>query len=203
MIAESVVTIGLAYLVGMFPTAYLLGRYVKGIDLRGVGSQNPGALNAYRRLGLASGVLVLAGDAGKGALAIFIGQRLNAPDIPLYLAAVAATLGHNFPPILGFKGGKGAATVLGISAIMLWQITTVALAAGVVLFAITRHAVWTLTGIFVLLNVLTISTSQPVGQIAVCLALSFIVVGTHVMRQRPEILPAIRGRRWRELMRIE
>ena len=203
MIAQSVAAIGLAYLVGMFPSAYLLARYAKGIDIRGVGSRNPGALNAYRHLGLAPAILVLAADTGKGALAIFIGQRLNAPDIALYLAAVAATLGHNFPPILGFRGGKGAATVLGISAIMLWQITTVALAAGIVLFVITRHAVWALTGIFVLLNVLTISTSQPLGQIAVCLTLSFIIVGTHALRQRPEILLAIRDRRWRKLMSIE
>ena len=145
---EWAITIALAYLMGAFPTAFLLGRRLKGVDIRHHGSRNPGALNAYRQLGRKAGLLVLVVDTGKGALAIFLGQRLGAPDTALYLAAVAATVGHNFSPVLRFRGGKGAATVLGISALMLWQITAVTVAFGVVLFALTRRAVWALTGVF-------------------------------------------------------
>lgn len=203
MIVESVVTVVAAYLMGAFPTAYLLGRWTKGTDIRLLGTENPGALNAYRQLGKAAGVLVLVVDTGKGALAIFVGQRLGAPDVALYLAALAATLGHNFSPFLRFKGGKGAAIVLGISAIMLWQITAVTVAFGVALFAVTRHAVWSLTGVFLLLNILTIATSQPVGQILLCLTLSSLVAGTHVFRRYPELVPAIRQRQWRRFMSIE
>ena len=203
MVFESAITIVLAYLMGAFPTAYLLGRYLKGTDIRRSGSRNPGALNAYRQLGKAAGLLVLVMDTAKGALAIFIGQRLGAGEVALYVAALSAILGHNLSPFLGFRGGKGAATVLGISALMLWQITAVTVAVGGVLFALTRHAVWSLTGVFLLLNILTIATAQPLGVILLCLVLSSIVAGTHLFRQYPELVSAIRQRQWRRFMTIE
>ena len=200
---EWLITVVVAYLLGALPTAYVLGRYVKRVDIRGLGTQNVGALNAYRQLGRRAGVIVLAVDSGKGAAAVLLGQALGAPDVALYFAALLATLGHNFSPFVGFRGGKGAATVLGISAVMLWQITAVTLGAGAVLFAVTRHPVWSMTGVFVLLNALTIGTSQPLGQILICLALSFIVAGTHFLRQYPQIVPAARQRDWRRFMTIE
>ena len=200
---EWLITVVVAYLLGALPTAYVLGRYVKRVDIRGLGTQNVGALNAYRQLGRRAGVIVLAIDSGKVAAAVLLGQALGAPDVALYFAALLATLGHNFSPFVGFRGGKGAATVLGISAVMLWQITAVTLGVGAVLFAVTRHPVWSMTGVFVLLNALTIGTSQPLGQILICLALSFIVAGTHFLRQYPQIVPAARQRDWRRFMTIE
>ena len=203
MVAESAIVVAVAYLLGAFPTAYLVGRHLRRVDIRGVGSQNPGALNAYRQFGKAAGLAVLAIDTGKGASAIFLGQRLGVPDLALYLAALLATLGHNFSPFVQFRGGKGAATVLGISAIMLWQITAVTLVVGAVLFAVTRHAVWSLTAVFVLLNILTIATAQPVGQVVICLVLSFLVAGTHFFRQYPRLAPLVGQRQWRKFMRVE
>ena len=200
--ADSAITIALAFLLGAFPAAYLLGR-LKGVDILRLGSQNPGALNVYRQLGTEAGLLVLLVDTGKGALAIFIGQRLGAPDAALYVAALMATLGHNFSPFLNLRGGKGAATVLGISAIMLWHITAITVAVGIILFALTRHVVWSITGVFLLLNALTIGTAQPVGLIVLCLALSLVVGGTHIFRQYPQLLPAVRQRQWRKFMTIE
>jgi glycerol-3-phosphate acyltransferase PlsY len=199
-VTESIVTLLLAALLGSFPTAYILGKYVKGIDIRTVGSKNPGAVNAARSLGKGLGLLVLVVDAGKGALAVFIGQRLGAAELVLYSSAVVATLGHNFSPFLGFRGGKGGATVLGISALMLWQITTITVALGAVLYGITRHPVWSLTGVFLLLNILTIVTAQTLGLIVLCLVLSFVVAGTHLYRQNPSLIPAIRAGDWRRLM---
>ncbi len=112
---DSFLTVAIALALGSLPTAYLLGRWLGGVDIRGQGSRNPGALNAYRQLGKAAGAAVLIVDAGKGALAIYIGRTLGAPDAALYGAAVVATAGHNFSPFLRFRGGKGAATALGIS----------------------------------------------------------------------------------------
>ena len=60
-----------------------------------------------------------------------------------------------------------------------------------------------MTAIFVLLNALTIGTAQPLGQIFVCLALSFIVAGTHLVRQHPQLIPAVKQRDWRRFMSIE
>ena len=200
---ESLVTIVIASALGAIPTAYLFGRALKGIDVRRSGSRNVGALNAYRQLGKSAGLAVLLIDATKGAAAILIGQRLGAPDLALYAAAMAAIIGHNFSPFLRFRGGKGAAVVLGISAIMLWEITAITVVVGAALFAVTRHAMWSMSGVLVLLNILPVATDQPIGLIVLCLALSFVVAGTHLMRQRPQILPALRRRQWRRIMTIE
>ena len=87
--------------------------------------------------------------------AVFIAQRLGAPVLVVYGSAALATLGHNFAPFLGFRGCKGAATVLGISALTLWQLTAITVVFGGALYVSTRHAVWSMTGVFVLLNGLT------------------------------------------------
>jgi glycerol-3-phosphate acyltransferase PlsY len=138
---------------------------------------------------------VLLVDSSKGALAVVIAQWLGVP--------VLATMGHNFSPFLGFKGGKGAATVLGISALMLWQLTAITVVFGGALYVSTRHAVWSMTGVFVLLNGLTIGTFQAPGQIALCLLLSLLVAGTHFLRQYPQIALVVRERQWRRFMNIE
>lgn len=193
----------LAYLLGSIPTAYIIGRCLRGIDIRSVGSGNSGAMNAGRQLGKIAGVIVLAIDTSKGAVAILIGQQFGVPVITLYIAALAAALGHNFSPFLKFRGGKGAATVLGISMLMLWQLTTISIVLGVIVIALTRHVVWSMTVIFVALNVLTIATGQPLGQIMLCILLSLLVAGTHFVRQRSQLIPALMDRDWRRFMKVE
>ncbi len=200
---ESLVVLPLSYLLGSIPTAYLLGRLVRDADIRRLGTENVGAMNAYRELGRGIGAIVLVVDTGKGACAIVIGRLLGAPEVTLYVASLLATLGHNFSPFAGFRGGKGGATVLGISAVMLWHLTAASAGVGLIVLALTRHAVWSLTAVFVALNALTIGTGQPIGQIIICLVLSFVVAGTHLLRQRPEIVPAVMRRDWRRLMSIE
>ena len=118
LIAGAIIGVVLAYLVGSIPSAYILLRLVKGIDIRTVGSQNVGTLNAYSQLGPAGGIGVLAADAGKGALGFFLPAWLGAPEWVSGLGAAAALAGHNWPIYLKFRGGKGAATVLGIGLAM-------------------------------------------------------------------------------------
>ena len=201
---EITVALLCAFALGSIPTAYIAGKAVSGLDIRSVGSGNPGTMNAVQHLGKAVGLTVLAVDAGKGILAVVIAQQMTAnADTWVYLSAFAVTMGHNFTPVLKFRGGKGAATVLGISAFMLWQITAISGAFGLLILVIVRHPVLAVTGVFVALNVLTIATGQPVGQIALCLALSFLVAGTHVGRQFDEVSEAIKSREWRRFMRIQ
>jgi glycerol-3-phosphate acyltransferase PlsY len=199
---EIVVALLCAFALGSIPTAYIAGRALSGLDIRSVGSGNPGTMNAVQHLGKAVGLTVLAVDAGKGILAVVIAQQMSVTDTWVYLSAFAVTMGHNFTPVLKFRGGKGAATVLGISAFMLWQITAISGAFGLVILVIVRHPVWAVTGVFVALNALTIATGQPIGQIVLCLALSFLVAGTHIGRQLDEVSEAIRSRDWRRFMRI-
>ena len=201
---EIAVALLCAFALGSIPTAYIAGKAVSGLDIRSVGSGNPGTMNAVQHLGKVVGLTVLAVDAGKGILAVVIAQQMTANADPwVYVSAFAVTMGHNFTPALKFRGGKGAATVLGISAFMLWQITAISGAFGLVILVIVRHPVLAVAGVFVALNVLTIATGQPVGQIVLCLALSFLVAGTHIGRQFDEVSEAIKSRQWRKFMRIQ
>lgn len=109
-----IASIIIGYLLGSFPAAYIIARYRKGIDIREVGVRNMGGANVIREVGKGAGALVLVFDIGKGALSIYIAQLLGV-SLPWVLAAgFAAMLGHNYPVYIGFRGGKGVATVMGI-----------------------------------------------------------------------------------------
>ncbi|MEI6632163.1 MAG: glycerol-3-phosphate 1-O-acyltransferase PlsY [bacterium] len=111
----------ISYLIGSIPNAYIFGRLLKGIDIRKEGSGNVGATNALRVLGKGPGIAVLALDILKGFLAVFVLGNLlavklsnistEARSIILGLSCIS---GHNWTIFLGFKGGKGIATTLGV-----------------------------------------------------------------------------------------
>ncbi len=109
----------LGYLLGSIPTGYLVARAVRGVDVRAVGSGNVGATNVARAAGVRPALLVLVLDAGKGALAVLLAGAL-VPGAPLVqaLAGLGAFLGHVAPVWLGFRGGKGVATALGVLAVL-------------------------------------------------------------------------------------
>ena len=104
-----------AYLIGAIPTGVLLTRMVGGEDIRKAGSGNIGATNVYRVAGRKLGIITLVGDCLKGVLPLVIAQQGFALAGPgLAAVALAAFIGHCYPVYLGFKGGKGVATALGI-----------------------------------------------------------------------------------------
>ncbi|WP_145924865.1 glycerol-3-phosphate 1-O-acyltransferase PlsY [Syntrophotalea acetylenivorans] len=104
-----------AYLIGAIPTGLLLTRMVGGGDIRNSGSGNIGATNVYRTIGRKLGALTLVGDALKGALPVLAANTLFGDNLyQVGAVSVAAFLGHCFPVYLGFKGGKGVATALGV-----------------------------------------------------------------------------------------
>jgi glycerol-3-phosphate acyltransferase PlsY len=112
----------LGYALGSIPFGLLLTRAAGLGDVRAIGSGNIGATNVLRtgKKGLAAATLVL--DAAKGAAPVLIARALW-PDLPQAegIAAIGAFLGHLFPVWLGFKGGKGLATGLGIVVTLHWQ----------------------------------------------------------------------------------
>ena len=103
----------LAYLLGSIPFGVVLAKF-KRVDLRQHGSGNIGATNAARILGKTAGILTLAGDCGKGYLAVWIAGQLLEAQWAVAVAGLMAFLGHIFSIFLKFKGGKGVATGLGI-----------------------------------------------------------------------------------------
>ncbi len=118
-IASTAIAIIGAYLLGSTPPAYIVARLKKGIDIREVGSHNLGAMNVFYNVGFWAGVLVLALDIGKGALAVALARVLRVPNLGELLAGAAVVLGHAFPIFLKFHGGKGGATTIGILAFLL------------------------------------------------------------------------------------
>ena len=116
MAAGLAVSIVLGYLLGAIPTGILAGRTFAGVDPREAGSRNIGFTNVLRVAGKTAGIVTLIGDMGKGAVAIYLARVLLGPSAgDLILASGgAAILGHMFPVFLGFKGGKGVATALGV-----------------------------------------------------------------------------------------
>ena len=109
-----ILSIIIGYLLGSIPTAYIVSRIRKGIDIRNVGSGNMGAANVIRQIGAHEGVFVGLIDVAKGAGAILIAQALNISDLWVFGTGFAALVGHNFPVFAGFKGGRGSATIIGI-----------------------------------------------------------------------------------------
>lgn len=114
MILQSILAIVIAYLSGAIPFAYIAGRLKKGIDIRQAGGGNVGATNTLREVGTGAGLLVLAADILKGALAILTAQWLGVSVIIVFIAGLAAVVGHNWSVFIKFSGGKGGATVIGI-----------------------------------------------------------------------------------------
>lgn len=125
---EFLVKVVLAYLLGTVMGGVVMGRLRGGVDLRAHGSGNVGATNALRTQGGAFALAVLLIDIGKGVLAVTLLPQLPWPlpgglapgstALP-YACGVAAALGHVYPAWFGFRGGKGAATLTGIYAVLL------------------------------------------------------------------------------------
>jgi len=104
----------IGYLLGSIPSAYIMARLRKGVDIRQVGVGNVGATNVFRHIGIWEGIVVGVADVAKGAVTILIAQALIVSEFWLLGAGFAALVGHNFPVFLGFRGGKGSATTIGI-----------------------------------------------------------------------------------------
>ncbi|MGA3293703.1 MAG: glycerol-3-phosphate 1-O-acyltransferase PlsY [Candidatus Acidiferrales bacterium] len=107
--------IGVAYLLGSIPFGLLIVKARGGPDVRAAGSGNIGAANVARIAGALPGGLTLVLDAGKGYLAVWLAERVTGGSVRwMMMAAVVAVIGHVFPVWLGFRGGKGVATGLGV-----------------------------------------------------------------------------------------
>lgn len=140
-----VLVVLIAYLLGSIPFGYLIVRATQGADVRETGSGGTGATNVSRRAGKTAGVVTLLLDAAKGAAAVVIAGYLVNAEPPLaaswYVAAaaVAVVIGHMFPVWLGFRGGKGVATGVGVFLVIAPISIAVAGVVFLVVVSITRY----------------------------------------------------------------
>lgn len=143
---ENILLLLAAYLLGSVPTAVWLGQLVDGKDVREFGSGNAGATNTFRVLGAKVGVPVLLIDILKGAGAVLIPYLFSEyepgtiPFVNFQLAmGIAAVIGHIFPIYVGFRGGKGIATLLGIMIAIHFYAAISALVIFLLIFGTTRY----------------------------------------------------------------
>ncbi len=130
----------LSYFLGSIPFGVIVGKVVRGVDIREFGSGNIGATNVYRTLGPGPGITVFAADVLKGLIPVLVARHLAPETAWLAVAAgVAAIVGHTLSPFLKFKGGKGVATSLGVGIGLAPVLAAAAFGIWVVLFAVTRY----------------------------------------------------------------
>ena len=174
----------LCYAIGSLPTAYLFTRYILGQDIRQIGDFNSGAANVFRNVGAKAGVAVGAIDIIKGALVIVLAMVLVDDTGMEMMAGAAALAGHNFPIHLRFRGGRGAATAVGI---LIASVPIIGLPIGalcLVLLYLTHKAIYPLVVFLVVIPVLTWSIGYPVALAIYVVAIPIAVGLSHFFTTR-------------------
>lgn len=174
----------LGYLIGSIPTAFIAGRLLKGGDIRRMGDGNAGARNAFFELGTKAGIGVFVIDAGKGALAIVIAQAAGLSQATTLLTGVAAVVGHNWPVFIGFRGGRGEATTIGVLATLMTPPMLIMLVATLATLIIKKNVILASAVLFVPLPLVSWLMGVPGWLIGYGIALPCLIALTHLLRTR-------------------
>ena len=134
-----------SYLLGSIPTGFLIGKYLKNIDLRTIGSGSTGATNVLRNVGKWPALFVFIIDVGKGLIAVKISQHYTDQGLIEVIAGIAAITGHIWPIWLRGKGGKAVATGLGMFLALSWEVGLASL--GIFLIVLTKSKFVSLSSI--------------------------------------------------------
>ena len=150
-----------AYLLGSFPTSYVVVYLFTGRDIRSMGSGNPGTMNVLDSVGFRAALLAGVGDIAKGAAAVALAYVAGLDDIGALMAAGAAIIGHDYSIFLRLDGGHGSATLIGALLLLLPWPTWIAGISGIVIgLAIGNRRVGGLIAI-VMLPVLAFALDSP------------------------------------------
>ena len=174
----------LCYAIGSLPTAYLFTRYILGQDIWQIGDFNSGAANVFRNVGAKAGVAVGAIDIIKGALVIVLAMVLVDDTGMEMMAGAVALAGHNFPVHLRFRGGRGAATAVGI---LIASVPIIGLPIGafcLVLLYFTHKATYPLAVFLVAIPVLTWPAGYSVALAIYVVAIAIAVGLSHFFTTR-------------------
>lgn len=144
------------YSLGCFQTAYLLGKKARDIDIRNYGSNNAGASNVTMVLGFKYGALTAFVDILKAILAVFLINSIYPKSVELlFIAGAFAVLGHIFPFYLRFKGGKGAASLIGMALAIDFRIAIIAILTIIIITLIIDYIAIGSIGMFIVLPIST------------------------------------------------
>ena len=127
----------ISYLIGNISFAYFLGKFFTKKDVRDYGSGNAGTTNAIRTFGKKIGAMVFVGDVLKGVVAVLIGRSMVGVT-GSYIAGALVVIGHNWPFLLNFKGGKGVATTIGVMLMINPFVALICFGFGMITIILTR-----------------------------------------------------------------
>lgn len=188
MLVRYIIVCIIGYLFGNFATSYLVSKYSGHIDIRKYGSGNAGSTNVLRVLGAKPAAIAFLGDALKGAAAVLIGGYI-AGSYGEALAGLFVVIGHNWPVVLGFKGGKGIATTIGVMTPINPLMVVAIVAVGVAIIITTRYVSLASVSGMIIFPVTMIVLRQPPEYIAFSLIVSVMALYRH----RTNIIRLIKG----------
>jgi glycerol-3-phosphate acyltransferase PlsY len=192
-----VVLIAAAYIAGSLPFGYWLVRIFRGADIRTLGSKNTGATNVWRNFGWRLGVSTLLLDAAKGALPTLAALHWSG-SLTASIAGIAAMLGHGYPVLLGFGGGKGVATGAGAALALFPAGVGLAALAWAIAFVTLRYASVASLASGAVFLIAAVALDQPWPVIAfAALAFGFVALRhrANIARLRSGTEPRARLRR--------
>lgn len=195
----------ISYLIGSISPAFLIAKFKYGFDIRSKGSGNPGTTNAFRTMGSKVAFVTLVFDVFKAALGAYLGNRFVGPEFAPY-SGMMGIFGHNFPFYLGFKGGKGVATSIGVCAYVAPKILLIcAIPALLVLFITKIVSAASVTGFIILIIVsIYIYFNQGLNSLVIVFLIISIL---NIYRHRPNIKRIFegteskigKGKKWQKL----
>lgn len=178
----------IAYFLGNISASYMVAKYLKGIDIRKYGSGNAGATNVFRTLGVKAGLLAFLGDALKGVIAVVLGQLIGGENGQV-AAGIFVVAGHNWPVLLGFKGGKGIATTIGVMIAINPLMVAAIVPIGIVVIIITKYvSLASILGMMIF-PLLMLITGQPRNLVI----FSFLLSAMAIYRHKSNIVKLLNG----------
>ena len=193
-----------SYLIGSIPPSFFLARYRRGVDIRSVGSRNAGTLNTFHELGPWWACLVFLIDAGKGAIALLLPSWVGVPGWAIYVTAFLVIVGHNWPVLLKFRGGKGAACLIGIFVAFVPVAAMLGTIPGVIALFLSKNGIVGLVIGFAAANILVmlawlfalewLVAGPGWRQFAMCLFLTLFVAVVYGISIREQLVAAVRQR---------
>ncbi|WP_427338520.1 glycerol-3-phosphate 1-O-acyltransferase PlsY [Caloranaerobacter sp. DY30410] len=122
----------LSYLIGNINAAYLIGKTLENKDIRNYGSGNAGATNALRVFGAKIAAITFLFDLLKAVIAVILGKMILG-ETGMLLSGISVVVGHNWPVLLNFRGGKGIASTIGVMLVVNYKITFICVAIGLII----------------------------------------------------------------------
>ena len=168
----------ISYILGNISGSFLISKYAAGVDIRKHGSGNLGATNVLRTLGTKAALVTLLVDILKGVLAVVLGSLVAGENGQVF-AGIFVVIGHNWPILLSFKGGKGIATTIGVMIAINPYIVALIVPLGIIIIIITRYvSLASITGM-IIFPVAMLFTRQPIKLVLFSFLLSMMAIYRH------------------------